>query len=46
VPLTQVLGTLKAQGRLGSGDLQIRAVPQAVVRTGVLAAAPLARVRP
>ena len=45
VPLTQVLAALKAQGKLGTGELQIRIVPQGVVRTGLLAAPPPAKVK-
>lgn len=44
VPLTKVLGTLKAQNKLGAGQLHIRVVPQAVVSTR-LTATPPARLR-
>jgi tyrosinase len=44
VPLSRVLAALKAQGKLGRGELQVRIVPQGVVRAGV-AAAPPARVK-
>lgn len=38
VPLTRALDALKAQGKLGAGELQIRVVPKGVARTGLLAA--------
>jgi tyrosinase len=38
VPLTKVLANLKSGNKLGAGELQIRVVPQGVVRTGLTAA--------
>jgi tyrosinase len=40
VPLTKVLGTLKAQNKLGANELQIRIVPQTAVSTGLTVTPP------